>query len=126
MRVWLQKQKKKEEAKLAAQAETPPVETTPAAPEVPPASDTAEKFVTGVKETPNAGGAGIEQTAAENAAVAGQRAVSAAQQPNEVGLSLFASTLFLCMCDTWKQEGLLLFTSGSLGKNEHHSCRMCQ
>jgi hypothetical protein len=126
MRVWLQKQKKKEEAKLAAQTETLPVEATPAAPEVPPASDTAEEFVASVEETPNAGSAGIEQTAAENAAVAGQRAVSAAQQPNEVGLSLFISVLSLCICDVCKKGGLLRLTSGSLGKNEHHSCRLCQ
>jgi hypothetical protein len=51
LRVWLQKQKKKDEAKAAAQAATPPVEVTPAAPEVQPVGDGAEQPVESVEET---------------------------------------------------------------------------
>lgn len=116
MRVWLQKQKKKEGAKVAAQAETTPVEATPVAPEVQPANDTANKPVTSIEETSHAGGADIEQTAAENATVANQHAVSGAQQLNEVGLFLSASVLSTCMCVIWKQARLLGRASESLGE----------
>ena len=69
MRVWLQKQKKKEEAKAAAQAATPPVEVTPAAPEVQPVGDGAEKPVDSVEDTLKAEDGVAEQAAgsAENA-----------------------------------------------------------
>lgn len=51
MRVWLQKQKKKEEAKAAAQVATPPVE---AAPEVQPVGEAAEKPMESVEKAPAA------------------------------------------------------------------------
>jgi hypothetical protein len=87
MRVWLQKQKKKEEAKAAAQAATPPAEVTPAAPEVQPVGDGAEKPVESVEETPKAEEGPAEQAAgaAENAGDAEKRVGSASVQPNEVG-----------------------------------------
>ncbi|CAG5178485.1 uncharacterized protein ALTATR162_LOCUS8724 [Alternaria atra] len=90
MRVWLQKQKKKEEAKAAAQAATPPVEVTPAASEVQPVGDGAEKPVDSVEDTPKAEDNAAEQAAgsAENAEEAGQRAGSASAQPNEDNPSL--------------------------------------
>ena len=73
MRVWLQKQKKKEEAKAAAQAATPPVDVTPAASEVQPVGDGAEKPVDSVEDTPKAEDNAAEQAAgsAENAEEAG-------------------------------------------------------
>ncbi|RYN65086.1 hypothetical protein AA0118_g3440 [Alternaria tenuissima] len=90
MRVWLQKQKKKEEAKAAAQAATPPVEVTPAAPEVQPVGDGAEKPVDSVEDTLKAEDGVAEQAAgsAENAEEAGKRAGSASAQPNEDNASL--------------------------------------
>jgi hypothetical protein len=94
MRVWLQKQKKKEEAKAAAQAATPPVEVTPAAPEVQPVSEGAEKPVDSVEEPPQAENGVAEEAAgsAGNAEETGQRAGSASAHPNEVGFQC----LFLC------------------------------
>jgi hypothetical protein len=95
MRVWLQKQKKKEEAKAAAASQAPstPAETTPAAPEVQPAGDVAEKPVESVEETPRASAAGGDQVAAENSGDADERAGSVAVQPAEVGL--YHSMFFL-------------------------------
>jgi hypothetical protein len=92
MRVWLQKQKKKEEAKAAAQAPPAAVETTPAAPEVQPVGEAADKPVESIEETPNAEGNNGEETAVESGADAIQTAGSAAPQPNEVGLYLSASS----------------------------------
>lgn len=86
MRVWLQKQKKKEEAKAASQAPPTPVETTPAALEVQPVGDAADKPVESIEETPNAGGSGGEHIAEENSGDAHDRNGSAAVQTNEVGL----------------------------------------
>jgi hypothetical protein len=91
MRVWLQKQKKKEEAKVAAQATPASVETAPAAPEVQPVGEVADKPVESVEETPNAEGINGEETAVENGGDAVPRAGSAASQPNEVGLYLSPS-----------------------------------
>jgi hypothetical protein len=87
MRVWLQKQKKKEEAKAAAQAATPPVEVTPAAPEVLPVGDGTEQPVDSIEDAHKAEGGAAEQAAgsAEAPEEAGQRAGSAAAQPKEVG-----------------------------------------
>jgi hypothetical protein len=89
MRVWLQKQKKKEEAKAAAaasQAPSTPVETTPAAPEVQPVGDIGEKPVESIEEASKAGAAGGEQVAADKSGDADERAGSVAVQPAEVGL----------------------------------------
>jgi hypothetical protein len=87
MRVWLQKQKKKEEAKAAVQAATPPAEVTPAAPEVQPLGDGVEKPVDSVEDVPKAEDGAPEQAAgsAETAEEAEQRAASTSAQPNEVG-----------------------------------------
>jgi hypothetical protein len=92
MRVWLQKQKKKEEAKAASQAPPTPVETTPAATEVQPVGDAADKPVESIEEMPEADGAAGEQDAVENTGDADKRtgSVSVSVQPNEVGLSLSA------------------------------------
>jgi hypothetical protein len=86
-RVWLQKQKKKEE-KAATQAPATPVEATPAAPEVQPVGDAADKPVESIEEASKAEGASDNQVAAENSGDADERAGSAAVQPNEVGLYL--------------------------------------
>ncbi|KAE8863572.1 hypothetical protein PTNB73_06779 [Pyrenophora teres f. teres] len=85
MRVWLQKQKKKEEAKAVAKAATPPVEVTPAAPEVQPVAGGIEKPVDSIEETPKAENGAVEQAAgsADNAENASQRAGSASVHPNE-------------------------------------------
>jgi hypothetical protein len=91
MRVWLQKQKKKEEAKAASQAPLTPAETTPAAPEVQPVGDAADKPVESIEETPKAEGAAGEQVPLESEGDADKRAGSVSVQPNEVGLCLSAS-----------------------------------
>ncbi|KAF1834918.1 hypothetical protein BDW02DRAFT_568608 [Decorospora gaudefroyi] len=85
MRVWLQKQKKKEEAKAAAQAATPPAEVTPAAPEVQPVGDGAEQPVDSVEEAPKAENGPAEPTAVStgDAGDTEPRAASASVQPND-------------------------------------------
>jgi hypothetical protein len=88
MRVWLQKQKKKEEAKAASQAPPTPAESTPAAPEVQPVGDAADKPVESIEETPKAEGAAGEQASLESGCDADKRVGSASVQPNEVGLCL--------------------------------------
>ncbi|KAF2846452.1 hypothetical protein T440DRAFT_521815 [Plenodomus tracheiphilus IPT5] len=86
MRVWLQKQKKKEDAK-AAQVTTAalPVEVTAVAPEVQPVGEPAEKPVESVEEAPVAQDftAPPVAGAASDAEDAGRRAGSASAQPNE-------------------------------------------
>jgi hypothetical protein len=105
MRVWLQKQKKKEEAKAASQAPPTPVETTPAAPEVQPVGDAADRPVESIEETPQAEGAAGEQTPLENGGDADTRAgsVSVSVQPNEVGLCLSALLSPSRTNELWKQ-----------------------
>lgn len=86
MRVWLQKQKKKEEAKAAAQATTPVAEATPAATEAPSEVEGADKPVDSVEEATVPGDAPTESATGTTEAVDGEpRAVSASAQPNEVG-----------------------------------------
>ena len=110
MRVWLQKQKKKEEAKAVAQATTPPVEVTPAAPEVQPVSGGTEKPVDSIEETKTkAESSAIEQAtgSADNAEDASQRAGSASVHPNEVGfqcLLLHSHIGMLGSYNQWKRE----------------------
>jgi hypothetical protein len=107
MRVWLQKHKKKEEAKAAAQPATPPVEMTPTAPEVQPVGDGAEKPVDSIEEAPKAEDAPIEQAegSAENPGDAGQRAGSASAQPNEVGLRCYSLLLYADMLGSCGENG---------------------
>jgi hypothetical protein len=130
MRVWLQKQKKKEEAKAAAQAATPPVEVTPAAPEVQPVGDGAEKPVDSVEDTPKAEGGVAEQAAnfAENAEEAGQRAGSVSAQPNEVGsqcLSYRSYTGLLVLYNEKKKNTSNRETI-RLPRVAKHGCHTCQ
>lgn len=106
MRVWLQKQKKKEEAKAAAQASTPPVEATPAAPEVQPVSDGVGKPVESVEEPPKAesGIAGEAAGSAGNAEETAQRAGSASAQPNEVGFQCLVLCSGVGMLGSYSKE----------------------
>lgn len=83
MRVWLQKQKKKDEAKAASQAATPVVDATPAPPEVPPPTDSVEKTADVVAAAPGAEEAGDDTIAPDVAPEEGQGSASA--QPEEVG-----------------------------------------
>lgn len=83
MRVWLQKQKKKEEAKVAAQAAASAVDSTPAAPFE---GEGADKPIASVEEVTAPGDASAE-TATE-AGDAQPRTVSVSAQPNEVGFHL--------------------------------------
>lgn len=85
MRVWLQKQKKKEEAKAASQAPPTPAESTPTGHEVQPVGDAAEKPVESIEETLKAEAAGGEQIAEGISGDTNGRAGSAAVQTNEVG-----------------------------------------
>lgn len=84
IRIWLQKQKKKEE-KAATQAPATPVEATPAAPEVQPPSDAADRPVDSIEEASKVEGIRDDQATAENSRDVDERAGSAVQ-PNEVGL----------------------------------------
>lgn len=80
MRVWLQKQKKKEEAKAVSQA------ATPAPSEVQPTGDAAEKSAEGLEGAPKSEDAPADEVvaAADDAGQALLRAGSTASQPNEV------------------------------------------
>ena len=97
MRVWLEKRKKKEGAKVAAQAPTPPVDSTPAATEGLPAGDAPGKSVESNEDTVKAEDPSAEQVpAVTNEAVgAAETTASATAQPNEVGLGFVTS--FPCM-----------------------------
>lgn len=93
MRVWLQKQKKKEEAKVAAQIATPPVEATPTAPEVQAVGASTEKPVESVEEIHNAESATAESApgTTESTAERVERADSSSARLDEVGLECFIS-----------------------------------
>jgi hypothetical protein len=128
MRVWLQKQKKKEEAKAAAQAVTPPVEATSAAPEVQPVGDGAEKPVDSVEEAPKAQDASDEQAAGsvENTGDAGQRAGSASAQPNEVGFRCLFLPSHIGILESYKEENQREERRACLKRNKIHGCHSCQ
>ncbi|KAH8704661.1 hypothetical protein GQ44DRAFT_716409 [Phaeosphaeriaceae sp. PMI808] len=83
MRVWLQKQRKKEEAKAATQAPPTPIEPTPATSDVQPAGDAAEKPVESIEEGTKTEGAGDEQAAVEKTGDVGRQAGSVTLQTNE-------------------------------------------
>jgi hypothetical protein len=101
IRIWLQKQKKKEE-KAATQASATPVESTPAAPEVQPPGDAADRPVDSIEEASKVEGISDEQAAVENSRDADERAGSV-EQPNEVGLYLFISALLSHTLDLLRQ-----------------------
>ncbi|KAF1927459.1 uncharacterized protein M421DRAFT_421872 [Didymella exigua CBS 183.55] len=103
MRVWLQKQKKKEEAKAAAQAATPVAEATPAAIEAPSEVEGADKPIDSVEEVTASGDVPAESavTAAEGGD-ARPRTVSASAQPNEVGLHLPLIATRVSVCKRFK------------------------
>ncbi|KAF1847538.1 uncharacterized protein K460DRAFT_392874 [Cucurbitaria berberidis CBS 394.84] len=106
MRVWLEKRKKKEEAKAAAQVTTPPVEGTPAAPEVQPAGPVADKPVESVDEVSTTEPVPVEHSsiAVDSAAVVTERAVSASAPPNDVGLQFPAFSSHIGKLESCKQE----------------------
>lgn len=129
MRVWLQKQKKKEEAKAAAQAATPPIEVTPAAPEVQPIGEGTDKPVDSVEEPPKAEDVAAEEAAGstENAEEAGQRAGSASAQPNEVGLQCSFLQFLVGMLESYnKTEEKERLKRDHVLKNETNRCQTCQ
>jgi hypothetical protein len=130
MRVWLQKQKKKEEAKAAAQAATPPVEVTPAAPEVQPVGDGAEKPVDSVEDTLKAEDGVAEQAAgsAENAEEAGKRAGSASAQLNEVGSQCLSFRFHLDLLVLYNEKKKKTSKRETVGCQTiaKHGCHTCQ
>jgi hypothetical protein len=69
------------------------VEAAPAAPEVQPVGDAADKPVDSIEEASKAEGTGDDQAAVENSRDASERAGSAVVHPNEVGLYLSTSSL---------------------------------
>ncbi|KAL5115382.1 hypothetical protein ACEQ8H_006758 [Pleosporales sp. CAS-2024a] len=82
IRVWLQKQKKKEE-KAATQASATSLETTPAAPEVQPPGDAADKPVDSIEGLSKAEDAGDGHVGTENSKDAAECAGSVVAHPNE-------------------------------------------
>lgn len=107
MRVWLQKQKKKEEAKAAAQAATPAPETTPAATEVPSEAEGPDKPIDSVEEVPVTADAPAEPAAVAAAADAGEghlRTGSVSAQPNEVGSLISPSATRVSVCTFHKNK----------------------
>ncbi|CAO2651487.1 Nn.00g040570.m01.CDS01 [Neocucurbitaria sp. VM-36] len=85
MRVWLEKRKKKEEAKAAAQAATPPGDGTPAARDVQPVGHVVDKSAESVDEVSKVEHVPFEpgSVTADNAGHVAERAGSASAQPNE-------------------------------------------
>ena len=65
MRIWLQKQKKKEETKAASEAATPAVEPAQVSSEVQSATDAADKPVDSVEVAFHAGDSSADQNAAD-------------------------------------------------------------
>lgn len=112
MRVWLQKQKKKEEAKVAAQVATPPVDAPTAALEVQPVGESVEKPMESVEEALKAEDFTAQPTsgATDDAEDGRQRAGSASAQPTEVGLLLFLSIGSCALYGQW--------LGGRAGKHE--------
>ena len=105
MRIWLQKQKKKEEAKAAAQAATPVPETTPAVTEAPSELEGADKPIDSVEEAPATGDASVEPaTATTDAGEGEKRTASASAQPNEVGWHSFSSSMHSYVYDLYKNK----------------------
>ncbi|KAF1972312.1 hypothetical protein BU23DRAFT_590094 [Bimuria novae-zelandiae CBS 107.79] len=82
MRIWLQKQRKKEENKAASEAPTPAIEPTPAPSEVQPSTGSADKPVESVEEAFRAEG-GVNQSAADSSGADAPRPASAAPQRDE-------------------------------------------
>lgn len=100
MRVWLQKQKKKEEAKAAAQAMAHVPDSTTPATGGPVGADSVDKPVDSIEDAPAAGDTSIESTAAAADAEQGKpRAVSASAPPNEVGSQISLSATHADMRD---------------------------
>ncbi|KAL1606462.1 hypothetical protein SLS60_003866 [Paraconiothyrium brasiliense] len=82
MRVWLQKQKKKEEVKAASEAPpTPAVEPTPAPSEAQPPNDSSDKPIESIEKAPRTEDSGVDQSAADS--VVEDRPASAAPQREE-------------------------------------------
>ncbi|KAJ4358846.1 hypothetical protein N0V95_002699 [Ascochyta clinopodiicola] len=115
MRIWLQKQKKKEEAKAAAQAATPVPETTPAATEAPSEAGGADKPIDSVEEALATDDTSAEPAMAATDAEEGEkRTISASAQPNEVGWHPLSFPTHSYVYDlyknkektAWKLEGL--------------------
>lgn len=113
MRVWLQKQKKKEEAKAAAQATTPVAETTPAVADAPSEVDGADKPVDSVEEATVPGDTPAESATGTKEAVEGDpHAVLASAQPNEVGLRPSFFPEHTCARECYQSTG---FGTGRIG-----------
>lgn len=110
MRVWIQKQKKKEEAKTASQAPATPAETTPAAPEAQAAGDIADKPVGSNEDAPKTEGADGGDPTAENS--------GDAAQPTEVGLRHF-SLLSHSPRGAWNTGSRTECTFSLPSRNEH-------
>lgn len=105
MRIWLQKQKKKEEAKAAAQAATPVPEITPAATEAPSEAEGADKAIDSVEEVAATGDAFAEPAmGTTDASEGGKRTVSASAQPNEVGWHSLSSAMHSYVYDVYKYK----------------------
>lgn len=100
MRVWLQKQKKKEEAKAAAQAMAHiPDPTTPAT-GGPVGAESVDKPVDSIEDAPAAGETSIESAAAAADAEQGKpRTVSCSAPPNEVGSQISLPATHACKRD---------------------------
>ena len=68
MRIWLQKQKKKDETKAASEAATPAVEPTPVPSEAQSATDAADKPVESVEVAHHGGDNSVDQNATDGLA----------------------------------------------------------
>jgi surface antigen len=95
MRAWLQKHKKKEDAKSASRAVTPPAPATPIATDAPSSNDVVDKVVESIE-----GGVKAEDTTnkegtadGEFAADAEARATSTLPQGDSVSMTIVVSYL---------------------------------
>lgn len=134
MRVWLQKQKKKEEAKAAAQSATPPVETTPAPTEAQVVGDMADKPVESIEDSSRVEGTSGEQNTVADAGGSDQGAESTNVQTNEVGLRSSACLSQSCPHRIWSDQKQWSKVSLDLARmnttvaahaSEHGTCPTC-
>jgi len=110
MRVWLQKQKKKEENKAASQVVTPVVDTVPAPSDSQPTEAVSEKPVETVEVESKPNHAAAEPVIVESVSEEPQRPASAASQTKEVRVIGFIEGLMLTLsrmlirCKTMKHR----------------------
>lgn len=98
LRRWLLTRKKKEEAKAAAEAAVPAVDTMPTSGEVQPPADASDRPIQSVEDAPQNADGVEDQTVADSIAEGASRRASAAPQ-QEVKMLTSGPRRGLAQCD---------------------------